>query len=93
MPLLLNGRPTIGQRIAIGLVWLTGVLLVAALVVFGFFVGTALLGMAAIAGLVGWLRWRFGKPIGPIAPRQATSAQPGSTIIDAEYVVIRCEER
>lgn len=93
MPLLLTGRPTLGQRIAIGLVWLTGLLLVAGVIVFGFFVGAALLGMAAIAGLVGWLRWRFGQPIAPVAARPSATAPKDSTIIDAEYVVIRREER
>ena len=93
MPLLLTGRPTLGQRIALGVVWLTGLLLLAGLLVFGFFVGAVLLGIAAIAGLAGWLRWRLGKPAGPVAPRQARPAQPGGTVIDAEYVVIRREER
>lgn len=92
--LLLSGRIPWGQRIAAALVWLIGLALVAGLLVFGFFVGAALLGVAAIAGIVAWVRLRWGKPVfpGQMPPRQAPPRQ-GETIVDAEYVVIRREER
>ncbi len=49
-------------------------------------------GVAAIVGLIAWARLRWGKPV---IPRRAPSAAPrtGETIIDAEYVVIRREQR
>lgn len=93
MPLLRTSRATFGQRIAIGIVWLTGLLLLAGLIVFGFFIGVAVLGLAMIAGLVGWLRWRFGHSIEPVARGGERAKLPGATILDAEYVVIRREER
>ena len=71
-----------------------GLVLAAGLLVFGFFVGAALLGVAAIAGLIAWARLRWGKPIFPgrMPPTQQPPRQ-GETIIDAEYVVIRRDER
>jgi hypothetical protein len=91
---LLSGSVPWSQRIAAILVWLVGLALAGALLVFGFFVGAALLGIAAIAGLVAWARLRFGKPVfpGQRAPAAGT-ARPRETIIDAEYVVIRREDR
>lgn len=94
--LLLSGRIPWGQRIAAVLVWLIGLALVAALLVFGFFVGAALLGVTAIVGVVTWARLRWGKPIfpGQVPPRaSAPPPRTGETIIDAEYVVIRRDER
>ena len=92
--LLLSGSVPLGQRIAAVLVWLIGLALAAGLLVFGFFVGAALLGVAAIAGLIAWARLRWGKPIfpGQMPPTQQPPRQ-GETIIDAEYVVIRRDER
>jgi hypothetical protein len=43
----------------------------AGVLVFGFFVGAALLGVAAIAGLIAWARLRWGKPV---IPRRAAAA-------------------
>ena len=78
------------------LVWLVGLSLVAAVLVFGFFVGAALLGIGAIAGLIAWVRLRFGKPIFPArfsrAPQPRSSTRPRETIVDAEYVVVRRDE-
>lgn len=92
--LLLSGSIPWSQRIAAGLVWMIGLALVAAMLVFGFFVGAALLGVAAIAAIVAWVRLRWGKPIFPgrMPPMQAPPRR-GETIIDAEYVVIRRDER
>lgn len=92
---LLSGSVPWGQRIAAVLAWLVGLALLAGLLVFGFFVGAALLGIAAIAGLVAWARLRFGKPIFPGQRPAAGAAAPRAreTIIDAEYVVIRRDER
>ena len=92
--LLLSGSVPLGQRIAAVLVWLIGLALAAGLLVFGFFVGAALLGVAAIAGLIAWARLRWGKPIfpGQMPPMQRPTRR-GETIVDAEYVVIRRDER
>jgi len=91
--LLLSGSIPWTQRVAAVLVWLVGLALVAGLLVFGFFVGAALLGIAAIGGLVAWARVRFGKPIFPGQKPRAAPPRAGETIIDAEYVVIRRDER
>jgi hypothetical protein len=93
--MLLSGSTPWTQRIAAVLVWLVGLALVAGLLVFGFFVGAALLGVAAIAGLVAWARLRFGKPIfpGQRSGAPATAPRTRQTIIDAEYVVIRRDDK
>jgi hypothetical protein len=92
---LLSGSVPLGQRVAAVLVWLVGLTLAGALLVFGFFVGAALLGIAAVAGLVAWARLRWGKPIFPGQKPRTTAGPPrtGETIIDAEYVVIRRDDR
>lgn len=92
---LLSGSVPWSQRIAAVLVWLIGLAFAAGVLVFGFFVGAALLGVAALVGLVAWARLRWGKPIFPGQPRGAAGPTPRApqTIIDAEYVVIRREER
>jgi hypothetical protein len=93
--LLLSGSTPWTQRVAAVLVWLVGLALAAGLLLFGFFIGAALLGIAAIAGLIAWARIRFGKPILPRQP--AASGRPAQrareTIVDAEYVVIRRDDR
>lgn len=88
----LSGPVPWTQRLVAILVWVVGLAIAAGVLVFGFFVGAALLGVAAIAGLIAWARLRWGKPV---IPRRAPSAAPrtGETIIDAEYVVIRREQR
>jgi len=77
------------QRVLTGVVALVGVLTAAVLLVFSFFVGAALIGGAALLAVGAYVRLRFGKPM---IPRRATaggSSNPGTTIIDAEYEVIR----
>lgn len=93
--MLLSGSIPWPQRVAAVLVWLVGLALLAGLLVFGFFVGAALLGIAAIAGLIAWARLRFGKPIFPGQRGSAPGPAPraAETIIDAEYVVIRRDDR
>lgn len=92
--LLLSGSIPWRQRIVAVLVWLIGLALAAALLVFGFFVGAALLGVAVIAGIIAWVRLRWGKPIfAGRMPPTAQAPRQGETIIDAEYVVIRRDER
>ncbi|MBL8245129.1 MAG: hypothetical protein JNL89_13095 [Rhodanobacteraceae bacterium] len=88
----LSGPVPWTQRLVAILVWVVGLAIAAGVLVFGFFVGAALLGVAAIVGLIAWARLRWGKPV---IPRRAPSAAPrtGETIIDAEYVVIRREQR
>ena len=88
----LSGPVPWTQRLVAILVWAVGLAIAAGVLVFGFFVGAALLGVAAIVGLIAWARLRWGKPV---IPRRAPSAAPrtGETIIDAEYVVIRREQR
>lgn len=88
----LSGPVPWTQRLLAILVWVVGLAIAAGVLVFGFFVGAALLGVAAIVGLIAWARLRWGKPV---IPRRAPSAAPrtGETIIDAEYVVIRREQR
>lgn len=89
MPVLrLSGPVPWSQRLAAILVWLVGLAIAAAVLVTGFFVGAALLGVAAIAALVAWARLRWGRPLA--APRTA-APRAGETIIDAEYVVVRRE--
>ncbi|MFO1494971.1 MAG: hypothetical protein U1F26_09950 [Lysobacterales bacterium] len=92
---LLSGRVPWSQRIVAMLVWLIGLALTAGLLVFGFFVGAALLGIGALVALIAWIRLRLGKPIMPRrAPTASASGAPrGTTIIDAEYVVIRRDSR
>jgi hypothetical protein len=91
---LLTGSVPLGQRLAAVLVWLVGLALAAGLLVFGFFVGAALLGIGALAALIAWVRLRLGKPIIPRrAGSQPQAARPGATIVDAEYVVIRRDSR
>lgn len=92
---LLTGSVPFAQRIAAVLVWLVGIAITASLLVFGFFVGAALLGVAAIVALVAMIRLRLGKPIIPRRSAPAGSAPPrtGATIVDAEYVVIRRDSR
>lgn len=93
---LLTGRVPWSQRIAAMLVWLIGLALTAGLLVFGFFVGAALLGIGALVALVAWIRLRLGKPIIPrraATPGATPGAPRGTTIIDAEYVVIRRDTR
>lgn len=93
--MLLSGSAPWSQRLAAVLVWLVGLALAAGLLVFGFFVGAALLGIAAIAGLLAWARLRFGKPIFPGRPQGTVGPAPRTreTIVDAEYVVIRRDDR
>lgn len=98
--LLLSGQVPWTQRVAAALVWLVGLSLAAALLVFGFFVGAALLGIAAITAIIAWARLRWGKPIFPRtagarpgAPRPGPAQRTGETIVDAEYVVIRRNQR
>lgn len=88
----LSGPVPWTQRLVAILVWVVGLAIAAGVLVFGFFVGAALLGVATIVGLIAWARLRWGKPV---IPRRAPSAAPrtGETIIDAEYVVIRREQR
>ena len=92
---LLSGRVPWSQRIVAMLVWLIGLALTAGLLVFGFFVGAALLGIGALVALIAWIRLRLGKPIMPRrAPTASASGAPrGTTIIDAESVVIRRDSR
>jgi hypothetical protein len=87
----LSGPVPWTQRLVAILVWTVGLAIAAGVLVFGFFVGAALLGVAAIAGLIAWARLRWGKPV--IPRRAAAAARTGETIIDAEYVVIRREQR
>lgn|GEM_PF-1887935 len=94
--LLLSGPVPWSQRIMALLVWLIGLALAAALLVFGFFVGAALLGIGAIVALIAWVRLRFGKPIFPARFSRVQQPPPSTrqreTIVDAEYVVIRRDE-
>lgn len=87
----LSGPVPWTQRLVAILVWTVGLAIAAGVLVFGFFVGAALLGVAAIAGLIAWARLRWGKPV--IPRHAAAAARTGETIIDAEYVVIRREQR
>lgn len=98
--LLLSGSVPWTQRVVAALVWLVGLSLAAALLVFGFFVGAALLGIAALTAVIAWARLRWGKPIFPRtagartdAPSSGPRQRTGETIIDAEYVVIQRNER
>jgi hypothetical protein len=94
--LLLTGSIPWTQRLAAVAVWLVGLAMAAALLIFGFFVGAALLGIAALAGLIAWARLRWGKPVFPNArpsPGPGARARTGETIVDAEYVVIRRDQR
>jgi hypothetical protein len=94
---LLGGSVPWTQRLLAGVFWLIGLAMAGALLVFGFFVGAALLGIAAVAGLIAWARLRWGKPIFPGAAGSGAPPRPrqrsGETIIDAEYVVIKREQR
>lgn len=93
---LLGGSIPWTQRLIAAVFWLLGLAMVGAVLVFGFFVGAALLGIAAVGGLIAWARLRWGKPIIPgVAKPSATGTRQrsGETIIDAEYVVIRREQR
>ena len=58
----LSGPVPWTQRLVAILVWTAGLAVAAGVLVFGFFVGAALLGVAAIAGLIAWVRLRWGKP-------------------------------
>lgn len=90
MPVLrLSGPIPWSQRLAAVLVWLVGLAIAAAVLVAGFFVGAALLGVAAIVALGAWVRLRWGKPV---MPRRSAAPRAGETIIDAEYVVVRREQ-
>jgi len=86
--LRLSGRVPFSQRLAALLVWLVGLAIAAAVLVAGFFVGAALLGIAAIVAIAAWVRLRWGRPL---MPQRATASRSGETVIDAEYVVIRRE--
>lgn len=83
----LSGPVPWSRRIAALIVWLIGLGIAAAVLVAGFFVGAALLGVAVLAGLVAWARLRWSKPL--VTRHGAPRA--GETIIDAEYVVVRRE--
>lgn len=93
---LLGGSIPWTQRLLAGVFWLIGLAMAGGLLVFGFFVGAALLGIAAVAGLIVWVRLRWGKPVFPSTFSSASRQAPkrsGETIIDAEYVVIKREQR
>ena len=89
----LSGPVPWTQRLVAILVWTAGLAVAAGVLVFGFFVGAALLGVAAIAGLIAWVRLRWGKPVIPRRAGATAAPRTGETIIDAEYVVIRREQR
>lgn len=89
----LSGPVPWTQRLVAILVWAAGLAIAAGVLVFGFFVGAALLGVAAIAGLIAWARLRWGKPVIPRRAGASAAPRAGETIIDAEYVVIRREQR
>ncbi len=84
----MSGPVPFSRRLAAVLVWLVGLAIAAAVLVAGFFVGAALLGVAAIVALVAWVRLRWGKPL---MPRRPAAPRAGETIIDAEYIVVRRE--
>ena len=89
----LSGPVPWTQRLVAILVWVVGLAIAAGVLVFGFFVGAALLGVSAIVGLIAWARLRWSKPVIPRRAGASAAPRAGETIIDAEYVVIRREQR
>ncbi len=90
-PRMLSGPVPWRQRLVAGVVAVIGVLTAAVLLVFSFVVGAAVIGGAALLALAAYVRVRFGKPL---IPRRASVhagnvRNPGATIIDAEYEVVR----
>lgn len=86
-----RSQATWPQRMAAVLLSLLGLALGALLLVFGFFIGAALLGLATMLALVGWLRmrWRLKRTTSGRGP----PAGKCSSVIEAEYVVLRESRR
>ncbi len=78
-PAALMGPTPLGQRVLAVLVWLVGALITAGLLVFGFFVGAALLGLTAVGALIALARMRWRKP----------RSGSRSAVIEGEFIVVR----
>jgi UPF0716 family protein affecting phage T7 exclusion len=75
------GPTPLAQRVLAVIAWIVGVALTAGLLIFGFFIGAALLGLTAVGALIAWLRLRWRKPARPRDP----------AVIEGEFIVIRRE--
>ncbi len=86
---MLSGPVPWGTRVVAALVALVGIAAAALVLVFSFFVGAALIGVAALLGTAAYVRFKFGKPILP-RPMRRNPASDGN-VIDGEYEVVRRE--